>query len=63
MFGVRALIGRTFDPEEDRTLGTHPVVIIGERLWRRRFLADPGAIGQSVRLNSISCTIVGVLPA
>jgi predicted permease len=61
--GVRALVGRTFLAEEDRAQGTQAVVVISERLWRRRFLADPGAIGQSVRLNSTSCTIVGVLPA
>jgi predicted permease len=61
--GVRALVGRTFFAEEDRTPGTHPVVVIGERLWRRRFLSDPGVVGRTVRLNSTSCTIVGVLPA
>ncbi len=61
--GVRVLLGRTFFAEEDRTPGTHPVVVISERLWRRRFLSDPGVIGQSIRLNSTSCTIVGVLPA
>jgi len=61
--GVRVLLGRTFLAEEDRTPGTHPVVLISERLWRRRFLSDPGMIGRSVRLNSTSCTVVGVLPA
>ena len=60
--GVRVLRGRTFLPEEDRTAGTQPVVVISERLWRRRFGSDPAAIGMSVRVNSTSCTIVGVLP-
>jgi predicted permease len=61
--GVRVLLGRTFLPEEDRTVGTHPVVVISERLWRRRYLSDPAVIGRTVRLNSTACTIVGVLPA
>jgi predicted permease len=61
--GVRALLGRTFFAEEDRTPGTHPVVVISERLWRRRYLSDPVVVGRPVRLNSTSCTIVGVLPA
>ncbi len=61
--GVRALRGRTFLPEEDRTAGAQPVIVISERLWRRRFGSDPAALGTSVRVNSASCTIVGVLPA
>lgn len=61
--GVRVLRGRTFLPEEDRTAGSQPVIVISERLWRRRFGSDPAAVGTSVRVNSTSCTIVGVLPA
>jgi macrolide transport system ATP-binding/permease protein len=60
--GVRVLRGRTFLPEEDRTAGSQPVIVISERLWRRRFGSDAAAIGTSVRVNSTSCTIVGVLP-
>jgi len=41
VLGVKALIGRTFLPEEDRTPNTHPVVVIGHGLWQRRFAADP----------------------
>jgi predicted permease len=61
--GANVLLGRAFLPEEDRTVGTHPVVVISERLWRRRYLSDPAVVGRSVRLNSTACTIVGVLPA
>jgi predicted permease len=61
--GVRVIRGRTFLPEEDRTAGSQPVIVISERLWRRRFGSDPAAIGTSVRVNSTFCTIVGVLPA
>ena len=61
--GVPVLRGRTFLPEEDRAGGAQPVIVISERLWRRRFASDPAAVGTSVRVNSTSCTIVGVLPA
>src|SRR5262245_12081453 len=40
VLGVRAAMGRTFALEEDRTPGTHPVVVISHRLWQRRFGAD-----------------------
>jgi hypothetical protein len=32
--GVRPALGRFFLPEEDRTPGTHPVVIVSHGLWR-----------------------------
>ena len=61
--GVRPAIGRVFLPEEDRTPGTHPVVVISHGLWQRRFDADPAAIGKQISLNGYSYTVVGVAPA
>ncbi|HXY42482.1 MAG TPA: ABC transporter permease, partial [Vicinamibacteria bacterium] len=39
---VRPRLGRTFLPDEDRKPDGNPVLVISERLWRRRFGADPG---------------------
>ncbi len=61
--GVRPALGRFFLPEEDHTPGTHPVAVISHGLWRRRFGADPAAIGGAVSLNGYPFTIVGVAPA
>jgi len=61
--GVRAAVGRTFLPEEDRVPGSHPVVVISDRLWARAFDRDAGIVGRVVRLNTTACTIVGVMPA
>ena len=36
VLGVRAARGRGFLAEEDRTVGTHPVVVMSDGLWRRR---------------------------
>jgi putative ABC transport system permease protein len=63
VLGVRAALGRTFAPDEDRTPGTHPVVVISHRLWQRRFAADPGLIGKTIRLNQRDFTVIGVAPA
>jgi putative ABC transport system permease protein len=59
---VRATAGRTFRTDEDTVAGAHPVVIISDRLWRRRFNADPGVINTTIHLNDVALTVVGVLP-
>jgi predicted permease len=60
--GVRPALGRFFLPEEDRTPGAHPVVVISHGLWQRRFGADPAALGKTVILNNHRYTVVGVAP-
>ncbi len=60
---VRPLVGRLFSPDEDRVPGRDAVAVLGEEVWRTEFGADPRAIGKSVLLNGIACTIIGVTPA
>jgi len=62
VLGVKALIGRTFLPEEDRTPNTHPVVVIGYGLWERRFGFDPNILGRTITLNEHDFTVIGVAP-
>ncbi|HEU0178685.1 MAG TPA: ABC transporter permease [Blastocatellia bacterium] len=63
VLGVKPALGRAFAPDEDRTPGTHPVVVISHRLWQRRFAADPALIGKTIRLNKRDFTVIGVAPA
>jgi predicted permease len=58
--GVSPLLGRFFLPQEDRASGAGPVVVLSEELWRRRFGADPRAIGRPVALNGRPYVVVGV---
>lgn len=60
VLGVRLLLGRGFRPGDDAQPGGNPVLVISERLWRRRFGSDPGIIGREMRLNRRHFTIVGV---
>jgi predicted permease len=62
VLGVRPALGRGFRREEDQP-GARPVVIISDGLWKRRFGGDPAAVGQTLTLDSIDTTIVGVTPA
>lgn len=59
VLGVRARLGRTLRPEDDRP-GAAPVIVISHRYWERRFARDPAIIGRSVLLNRTPVTIVGV---
>jgi predicted permease len=58
VLGVPLARGRGFTPAESA-----PVVVIGDRFWRRRFNADPAVIGQPVALNGRPYEIIGVAPA
>jgi putative ABC transport system permease protein len=63
VLGLRAEIGRTFLPEEDRNPNTHQVVIISHGLWEQRFGSSPNIIGQQLHLNGHAFSIIGVTPA
>jgi len=60
--GVRPMLGRGFEPDEDVGSDAHPVVVISYQLWRNRFKSDPQVIGKVQRLNNLPHTIVGVAP-
>ncbi len=62
VLGVKMALGRAFLPDEDRTVDTHPVVVLGNVLWQRRFNSDPGIVGRTVYLNSNPFKVVGVAP-
>jgi putative ABC transport system permease protein len=62
MLGVQPPLGRIFSEDEGRPEGK-PVVILSDSLWRTRFHSDPNIVGQTLTLDSMPQTIVGVLPA
>src|SRR5262249_2393742 len=59
VLGVKALVGRTFLPEEDRTPNTDPVVVIGYGLWQRRFSGGPHVAGQTTLANAATFLMLG----
>jgi predicted permease len=63
VLGVEALIGRTLTPDDARVPGAQPVVVLSNGFWRRRFGADPGIVGKTIRLDGHLMTVVGVTPA
>ncbi len=62
VLGVNAARGRTLTPEDDRTPGAHPVCVISDGYWHRRFGRDPKVIGQNISLSNQPFTVIGVTP-
>ncbi|MGH9385184.1 MAG: ADOP family duplicated permease [Vicinamibacterales bacterium] len=60
--GVRPALGREFRSEETRAGGPH-AIILSDGLWRRRFGADPQALGRAITLDDTNYTVVGILPS
>jgi hypothetical protein len=60
--GVQAERGRTFLPEEDQTLETHPVIVLSDDSWRSRHGGDPGTVGSEIRVNGRPYTVIGIAP-
>jgi predicted permease len=63
ILGVNPAYGRAFRADEDTVPGRDAVCILGAGLWKRRFGADPGIVGQTVRLDGQPVTVVGIMPA
>ena len=61
LLGDQPMLGRTFSPEEDNP-ASPAVVIIGGELWSSRYASDPNIIGQTITVNGIPSTVIGVMP-
>ncbi|HEV7552383.1 MAG TPA: ABC transporter permease [Candidatus Angelobacter sp.] len=62
VLGVKMAAGREFLPEEDQPGHDNNVMLLRNRFWKTHFNGDPQIVGQSLRLNSTSYQVVGVLP-
>jgi predicted permease len=62
VLGARPALGRFFSAEENRTPGTHPVVVLSHGFWQRRFGGDSAIVGRDVGVNGQRFSVVGVAP-
>jgi predicted permease len=60
--GVHALFGRTLTAD-DMHIGAPRVVLLSERLWRRRFGGDPSIVGRTISVDGVPREVAGVMPA
>jgi predicted permease len=62
MLGVRAQRGRLIQPDDDRTIGAHFVVVLSDALWARWFNRSVRALGSVIHAGENAYTIVGIAP-
>ena len=54
--------GRFITPEEVTRPGAEPVVVLSHDYWQTHYAGSPSAIGQTIRVNDVELTIIGVAP-
>ena len=62
LLGVAPMLGRTFHPDDDKPSETGRVVILGHALFQNRFGGDPSVLNQSITLDGVNFTVIGVMP-
>jgi predicted permease len=59
--GVQPAYGRNFSADEDRA-GGPPVVMLSHHFWTTHYNSNPAALGQTLTMDGLPHTIIGVLP-
>jgi putative ABC transport system permease protein len=61
LLGINPLMGRAFQPADDSP-NAPAAAMLGYKLWRDYFNANPNLIGAPIQLNGQAFTVIGVLP-
>lgn len=60
--GVAPVVGRIFETNANEN-SAPPVAMLSYGFWQSQFGGDAGVVGKTVKLDGVSRTIVGVMPA
>ena len=63
VLGLQPALGRLFGPDDDRTAGGHPLVVLGHRYFQSQLAGDRSVLGRAVHVNGHPMTVIGVAPA
>ena len=61
LLGVPPALGSGFTADQD-VPGANTVIVLSHGLWQRRFGGDPSIVGQTMTLDGVPLTVVGVAP-
>jgi predicted permease len=62
VLGVNAGLGRVLTEADDQTPGAHPVAVVSYAWWQQQLGGNPAAVGQTITIDNVAYTIVGVAP-
>ena len=62
LLGVDPVLGRAIGPEDDLVPNGHPVAMLSDGYWTRRFGRDPTIVGQGLSISGTPFTVIGVTP-
>jgi len=62
VLGIEPALGRFFTEDENRTPGTHPVLVVSHAFWQAHLGGDPAVIGRPIGVNGHQFTLIGVAP-
>jgi putative ABC transport system permease protein len=62
VLGVKPVIGHGFTPDEEVWNKNWSSVLISYRIWKSRFHGETSVLGQPLRINGRTRTIIGVMP-
>ena len=63
VLAIQPALGRLLGPGDDRAPGESPVVVLSHAFWQSHFAGSPSALNQTMLVNGVPMTIVGVAPA
>ena len=62
LLGTQPVLGRLFTNEIEETRTSQPTMVLSHRLWQTRFAGSAGVVGQTIFVQNVPFTIVGVAP-
>jgi predicted permease len=62
VLGLRPALGRLIQRGDDQVVGQSSVAVLSNDYWRTRFASSPAVLNDTIIVNGISMTIVGVAP-
>jgi predicted permease len=62
VLGVRPQLGRFYAPDEDRVTAPLVPCVVGDRFWRADLGGTADAIGRTLEVGRLRCTVIGVAP-
>jgi len=62
VLGLQPALGRLIDSRDDANIGDAPVVVLSHDYWQTRFGGNPAVLNDTMIVNGVTMTIVGVAP-